>query len=510
MIPGEDAEPPPRRPACPLVAGAFVALGTCLRVAQFLSDRSLWLDEARLTLNLQGRGYADLLLPLDHQQTAPPLFLWIERFLIGVLGDSERALRLFPLLCGVMALVWFAPLALRVAGGWGGCLAIGLLAIADVPIYFSSMVKPYATDLAVAAGLWLLAVPAGDGLPTPRRILALAAAGCAALWMSYAALFVLGGIGAVHGAAVLRARDRGRCVAWGIAAAAWGASFLLLMTLPSAAARDAPGIAGFWEGAFLPFPPRAVADLARWGRAFVGAFHDPAGFRLPELAALAFLGGVAVLSRRRPRIAALLAAPLVLVAAASSLGRYPVEGRLLLFAVPPALLGVGVAAGALTVAPGAGALRTRAVGILLAALLAAQPAAYAARCVVRPRVKEELRPVLEDVRARWRDGDLLYVYYGAGAAFDYYAPRLGLADAPVVRGGEWRTDPAGYLREVDSLPAGRRVWAVFAHVYKGADEEGAIVSRLAARGVRDGGASAPGASAHAFRLGRFLDPPGGR
>src|SRR5262245_48251701 len=67
----------------------FVALGILMRVLRYLLRFPLWSDEAALAANLLDRDYLDLLRPLDYQQVAPPLFMWIELWITQQLGFHE-------------------------------------------------------------------------------------------------------------------------------------------------------------------------------------------------------------------------------------------------------------------------------------------------------------------------------------------------------------------------------------------------------------------------------------
>lgn len=67
---------------------------------------------------------------LEHAQAAPPIFLWIERFMYGAFGSGELALRLLPLVCGLAALALFAALAWRLFTPPVAVLATGLFAFA--------------------------------------------------------------------------------------------------------------------------------------------------------------------------------------------------------------------------------------------------------------------------------------------------------------------------------------------------------------------------------------------
>lgn len=90
---------------------AAIGLGLVLRLAQYLSDRALWFDEAALALNIASRSYGGLFLPLDNNQGAPVGFLLVQKGVTDVLGYSEYAMRLFPLSCGVVSLFLFPRVA---------------------------------------------------------------------------------------------------------------------------------------------------------------------------------------------------------------------------------------------------------------------------------------------------------------------------------------------------------------------------------------------------------------
>ena len=61
-------------------------------------------DEAMIALNIERRSYAELFGTLDFNQAAPLGFLWLEKAAVQLLGPSELALRLWPLLAGIAAL----------------------------------------------------------------------------------------------------------------------------------------------------------------------------------------------------------------------------------------------------------------------------------------------------------------------------------------------------------------------------------------------------------------------
>ncbi len=48
----------------------IIFLGVALRLAQYLANRSLWLDESYIALNIVQRSFSQLLQPLDFNQAA--------------------------------------------------------------------------------------------------------------------------------------------------------------------------------------------------------------------------------------------------------------------------------------------------------------------------------------------------------------------------------------------------------------------------------------------------------
>ena len=88
-------------------AALLLLTGMLLRIRQYLTGRSLWVDEAMLALNIVERDFAGMFKPLDYDQGAPLGFLLVEKVFNLLLGKHELALRLFPLLAGLASLGLF-------------------------------------------------------------------------------------------------------------------------------------------------------------------------------------------------------------------------------------------------------------------------------------------------------------------------------------------------------------------------------------------------------------------
>ena len=177
-----------------IIAGLILLAGGLLRLRQYLTGRSLWLDEAMLALNIVNRDYSDLFQPLDYNQGAPIGFMLVEKTFNLIFGRHEFSLRLFPLLIGLASLWVFYLLLKQSAYGAGFWVALTLFAFNPRLIYYSSEVKQYIVDVAVTIGLLLIALPLFQQA-SRKAFAGLAIAGSLALWLSHPSLFVLSGIG---------------------------------------------------------------------------------------------------------------------------------------------------------------------------------------------------------------------------------------------------------------------------------------------------------------------------
>jgi len=488
-----------------------LSLGVLLRAREYLANRSLWLDESSLALNIIERSFRALVAPLDYGQAAPPGFLFGERLVVTLVGSSEYALRALPLLAGIFALFVFWRLARQLLSPAGTLLAVAMFAISDSLIYYAAEVKQYGLDVATTVFLWWLCTTLMSRLDN-GDIAAWAlvtVVGAATIWISHPAIFVVGGIAAqVLCQAALRRRPR-LLIAGACSSGVWLVSFVALYLI--SLRFFSPTIAQAWYGAAAGPAGAAGAVGFRylaWLRDTVRFRHTiwtlavlPLGPHLLQLVTLcAAVGVIALLWRRRDRQWAWFAVAVALACLASSLRKYPITPRLWLFLTPAMML---------LVAAGVDEMwrRTRPfrlVAQLLACLLLFYPGVAAARGAVRPPQKEEVRPLLEYVRDHYRPGDALYVYRYAGPAARYYAERgLGFA-GDVVReldAADWRYHAE---RNLEGLRGRDRVWVLLSHVERDGDgdHEKLLIQMLDRLGVRVDSKRSPGASLHLYDLSR--------
>ena len=468
---------------------AAVAAGALLRAVQYFANSSLWVDEAALSRNILDRSLAQLAQPLDYAQSAPIGFLFAQKAMVNF-GSGELLLRAIPFAASLAALVLFAAVVRRLLTEFGQAVAVAAFALGSPFIYFGAQAKPYSTDVAVTLLLtWLLLRGIDKSRSTRYWVLCgvIAVAGCT---VSHPATLLVAAHCVVLGWLYWRGQaplSRSQFVA---VQALWiaGMAFSVWSSLNGISAPDLAYSREVYSAWFVPVPQSAGEAL--WlVRRMVDAFGVPqfapprldGGLRyaVPWLYAIVAVIGFGVSWMVQRRVALALLVPILAAVAASAVRMYPFGGRHTLYLLP--ILIVAAAAGWEFIA----ATTRERTGIRspwfmwgAALLFLAAPIAAITRNLP-PFYLEHLRPAAEYVRENWQTGDSLYVYYGAGQAFRYYAPRVGLADSGYRLGHCARGEPSKYLRELDEFRGRRRVWSLFTH----ATVEGAELTLL--RGYLD-------------------------
>ena len=476
----------------------LLAVGIALRLRLYAANRSLWVDEAYLALNLVGRDFAALLHPLDHAQAAAPGFLLAQRLAIEILGGSEYALRALPLAASIGALVVFWRWASMLLSPPAAVVAVAMFVISPQLLHYAVEVKQYGLDVGLAVAVWWVLTKLKPRLDSDERAAwaMVAALGAVVVWFSHPAVFVVGGAFLVWTWQAARSGAWRALVLRGAAGLLPAASFgvLYLFSLR----RVAVQFDGLWRGAEAPLIPLTTRETSKYVQVVYTLSGLPVGTGAGWLVLFSAVIGSIALWRRGYRHGAWFAATLGLVWLASALGKYPVAMRLWLFLTPAVILVTALGVDEVWA-------RTRttfpALAPILACLLVVYPALGTARIALQPTGHEEVRPLLRHARERYEKGDVLFLYRNAQWAARYYTGR-GLSfpgEVIVDRGGRYDSE-----RQVEDLRGARRVWFLFGHVVQtdGLDDDKRLLHLLDRIGVQLDARHEPGASLYLYDLSR--------
>ena len=443
-----------------------ISLGVILRLRQYLFNRALWIDEAFIALNIVNKSFNELLQPLEYNQGAPIGFLFIEKILVNLLGNSEYILRLYPLFCGIISIFLFYKIVKHYNNSKAVLIALVLFAISKNLIAHSSQVKQYSSDVFISLLLYVFLIYVESDRLTLWRSFLLGIIGAIAIWFSHAAVFILAGMGSSILLFYLIRRDRSCIFNFSVVFLMWILSFSTLYFVNLNNLGQNPVLLGFWKDGFAPFPPVRISQLKWYIDKFFEVFQNPVGLHLSGIAAFMFIIGLISFFKNKRNVFFPLILPIAFLLLASILHRYPLKGRLLLFIIPIVII---------LIAQGAEEIRAKVnnsysvIWLTIMAMLFLHPVYYAAFYLKNPSKGEEIRPVMEYVQEGYQRGDILYVYHRASPAFKYYSEKYGFQKGDYIvgvwPGANWKN----YIEDLNRLYGNNRVWIIFSHVDKGGD-----------------------------------------
>jgi hypothetical protein len=329
----------------------LLTAGVVWRLVRYSLRFPLWSDEAGVMLNLVERHtYADLLRPLDHLQVAPLGFLAAQFTAVQHGGTSEYTLRLFPLITGLAALLFFARLAWLALPPLGAMCAVGVLTATHYVTRYSLDIKPYGTDLMVAAALLMLAVQWSRAARPRRWLVLLITVTPLALALSFPSVFVAGAIGI--GLLPILWRRRSGSADWalfGVYTAVVGLSFAGLLYLSTSAQYEQTKteMLVYWVRGLPPLDPlRFVVWLIDVHTAEMMSYPLGGKNGASVITLLLCLVGIRVLLRRgQTDLLLLLGSIFMLTLVAAVFRRYPYGGsaRVAQHLAPATCLLVGAA-----------------------------------------------------------------------------------------------------------------------------------------------------------------------
>ena len=452
---------------------SLLLVGGLVRIVSYFQNRSLFMDEANLARNFVEKSFAELFQTLEYGQYSPPLFSCIEKMNLWCLGIHEYALRLFPLLAGVLMLILFYRLLTYFIQEpliqW---FPVFVISLSPFFIRYSTEVKQYSTDGMIALLLVILAIQEGKNLVekpqfSQQQFWKWAIIGGLAIWWSMASVFVLAGIGiyflslsyflSAPSFSTALVRFSGLFLVWLIS---FGSYFWLLLRQDI----QQDHLQAYHQNWFPPFFPLSIEELKGWWMIFRSFLKTAIGYTGLAI----FLGIVGLIAgglfciKMKNTKAILLFVPIISCWVAASFHFYSLIPRLILFLIPFLLIIIGIGLQWIfRQLPFWGKLIL--IGLLL--MVASLQKGY--EDFWKPYRVAAIKPLLKHLSQHYQKEDLLYVDNEAVAAFYFYAQlhqdyrQLPLPTAIIY--AKWNEQPNADKLAIHQS-SHRRVWLLYAHL----------------------------------------------
>jgi len=436
-----------------------IITGVSVSILQFMHNRSLWLDESYLALNIINRDFIQLLQPLDNNQVAPIFFLQIEKIFSVLFGYSESGFRLFPLFC-YWASIYFLYKIFRILNlnTYVIIISMSLFVFNGTIIYYSSEVKQYMIDVLVLSGMYYFTLRNYEK-PKIKYIL-LGVFGTISIFLSNVSPIIL----LCCGIYLFHTDFKG---GWKelkyifITSTVWLFFFGLYFLFFIYQHPIREFMLGYWsmEGAFMPLNPFDIEFYKFLIRKYYFFYHDLfefgwVGFYILQIVFL--FGCFNLMEKKQIRILFLGIAPVLVHLGLSSLKLYPFVLRLILYTIPAFLIilsfGLDYAISFITKVNKHITLLFSAVVVICLLFV---------MYVKVPIERSELKECFSYVKKNIKEEDTVYLSYFSSFPFEYYKQISGLdyPDNKVFYGK--LENPNEFINEIKNFDG--KHWFVFSN-----------------------------------------------
>ena len=430
--------------------------GMTIRIIPFILNRSLWLDEAKLSINIVGRSFIGLLQPLDYGQVAPILFLLIEKANLILFGNTEYSLRLFPLICGLLSLPLMYHFTKSITGSkLTALIALFLISSSVNLIYYSGEVKQYECDLFVT--LCLLNLVFNHTWPSDddKRYKLLAIAGSIFIFMSNIAGLVLFTMAVYYLFKYgIKFIFRQRIII--VMFSCWTISFALYYFFFFNGHPNLDYQVNAWQNDFMPLQIFSSQFITWIFSKFLSVFD----FYTVRYAFIFLIAIVFFVIRKQWLFLYLLIFPMLLHFTISGFKLYPVFPRLILYLTAFITPMLAIAIYDIAV------LIKKWLTIYVASLVVAGILSLMIIMLVENTYiwnEEEIKRSIDYINTNAWPDQPVYVYYGAQYATMYYEKINYIAFKDnIIWGKPHRRDAQNYLNDILSMNG--EVWLLFSHV----------------------------------------------
>lgn len=438
----------------------IVLTGIFLATFQYFYNRSLWLDEAMLSLNIINKNFFELTQPLDRNQVAPIGFLFLEKIMINFFGENEFSLRFLPFLSFILTIPLFYLFTKKITTTKIiAMVSTAFFCLTPSILYYSSEVKQYSIDVLIGVALAYFTI--SFDFRKNLAIIIYSIVGFVSIWVSNISVLVLFTCG-IYLLYIEVYKKKSYLIIISLLITFFTFIFYYYLFIHSHSSRQ--GMEDYWNHGFLPLNPispeffhffifsfkEVYSGLLSYGRFWLLAFF------------ISLIGLVFLLKNGKYFQIFFLIVPLCLHLLISGLKLYPFSGRLILYLVPNAIiLFVTGLYFIFKIFERRLFLRHKPMMFL--------PAVYLFFTIFSfygfPIEKEELKKSLYFISNNAKPNDFVYVSWSVIPAFQYYKELeifSFLNSQRIIYGDKFKSDMTKHDLEISELTGA--VWFLFSNI----------------------------------------------
>ncbi|MBP9855114.1 MAG: hypothetical protein KBD53_09645 [Candidatus Omnitrophica bacterium] len=400
----------------PAVNWSIILFGIVLRLRHYFENRSLWLDEAYVALNILYTPFQKILYnqPIIVEQPASPLgFSILVKSFSMLLGGQELVLRLFPFLASLASIYLFYHLIRRVLSAPVIPIALFFFASCDALIHYGAELKPYATDAFFTLLLYVMYSWVSRNPEDCKKYLCMGLLGWVVIWFSFPGIILLASLGIVM---FFQVSSKLRVYLL-LIYIFWMMNVGLIYKVLIAPMWGSHYIMGTNAQFYIPAPVWTHDGFSWLIDSWKGMFIYPLGQSTVFLSGMLMLLGIISFWRSHRAWCFAFLLPLFFALVAACLKKYPFFGRHLLFLVPILIIFIGQGVYRVISFP---KKLNFLVGILLLSYLNFFPVKATAQHVIDGYDVEQNRQVMTYLMKNYQEGDPIFYNTSTQYMFMYY------------------------------------------------------------------------------------------
>jgi len=307
-----------------------IASTLLLFITTYLQQRSIFIDEAHLALNIIERSFEGLTTKLDNEQYAPIPFLWFSKLITAFFGVSELSLRLLPLLFSIGNIFVLDRLSSKLNANYiFRAIVIFLFGWQFNNILFATEFKQYSLDLFISLG-FLNYIKSKYYKPLITLLF-----GSFSIWFSMPFCFFLAAYFGNKLYCLLRTKSTIQPIIL-ISPIAWGVSFILFYITVLQQGVSSDFMQSFHHQFFWPLFPKNINDFNQIHFIITSILNDYFSASVHHLLVLipTLLFGLYQLLKRNELVIITLFSAFVITVITSAFGFYSLIPRTLYCFIP--------------------------------------------------------------------------------------------------------------------------------------------------------------------------------
>jgi uncharacterized membrane protein len=401
-----------------IAAYCIIIIGIFLRIQQYLLNKSLWIDECFFAYSIFDKGLLSHLIHQKYNQLSPLGFIFVEKFLVTLFGQSEYILRLFPLLCGIASIILFYKLLKVLYKDLVVVMGLSLFCFSSELIYYSAEAKQYSSDVLITIILAILGLKLQEekGLSKSNTVILILIA-ISSVLLSLTSVFTLAAITLYFFINYFLLKQKVNVKENVIFSVSWIICFLIYFVCCYKYHLQNTPLYNYWQVGYISEKITLIKILNdSFNYLSLPYFWFSLSF---------FLVGVTSFIFRKKHMGLFLVAPILFLGICSCLKIYPFSQRLILFISPLIFLSIGEGLDFITSSK-IRFMRIWGVFIAILFLFAVGERFFNELSIIKQ--KENIKECLSYINKNKKPEDIIYIQYFSQYAFKYYAKDFGFND----------------------------------------------------------------------------------